>query len=226
MRLAARVIARYAGALADVTLERGNADLVLGELEQFAGLMRASAEARVAFASPAISRGQRARALEAVLARLNPAPETANFLRLLSRNRRMGALDDIIDAFRAELDRRRGIVTAEITTARDIGEKERRSLVESLERATGKTVRPQWKLDPSLIGGASIKLGDRVIDGSVRAQLEQIRRRMTETPLPVSSSFPPTGESQREGDVHDAGHRFNVAFGPGGNKFSAEKRSR
>ena len=188
--------ARYAGALADVTLERGDADLVLGELEQFAGLMRASAEARVAFTSPAISRGQRARALDAVLARLKPAPETANFLRLLSRNGRLGGLDVVIKAFRGELDRRRGIITAEITTARNIGEEERRSLVESLERATGKTVRAQWKVDPSLIGGASVKLGDRVVDGSVRAQLEQIRRRMAEAPLPAVDSFSPAGESQ------------------------------
>jgi F-type H+-transporting ATPase subunit delta len=151
-----RFAACYARALASVTLERANADLILGELERFAELMRTSGDARAAFTNPAINRTQRARALDAVLARLGLSPETANFLRLLCRNGRLGALDAVINAFRGELDRRRGILTAEITTARHTGEEERRMLVESLERATGKVVRPQWKLDPSIVGGASV----------------------------------------------------------------------
>lgn len=90
--------ARYARALADLTHERGNADLALNELERFAGLVKVSVGARIAFTNPAISRGQRARALDAVLARMNPVSETANFLRLLCRNGRPSALDVVIHA--------------------------------------------------------------------------------------------------------------------------------
>jgi F-type H+-transporting ATPase subunit delta len=161
-----------------VTLAKGRADLVLSELGQFQQLLGSSEELRTIFTFPTFSKEKRQRVLEALLERLQSSPEVGNFLRLLLRQGRLTSLAEIVRAFEAELDRRRGIAAAEITTARPLTEQQRQMLLEALQRATGLTIRPYWKQDRSLIGGACIRIGDHIFDGSVRARLAAIKQQM------------------------------------------------
>jgi F-type H+-transporting ATPase subunit delta len=103
---------------------------------------------------------------------------TANFLRLLLDNRRLHNLDQMLDALTRELDIRMNIVSAEVTTAREIGQQEKAALQTQLKAATGKEVRLQFRTDPAIIGGVVTRIGSLVYDGSIKNQLAQMKREL------------------------------------------------
>ena len=80
--------------------------------------------------------------------------------------------------FEHELNQRLGFVEAEITSARELSEKERRALETRMEKVTGKKLRPEYSRDESILGGAIVKVGSTIYDGSVAGQLEEIRERL------------------------------------------------
>ena len=86
----------------------------------------------------------------------------------------------MLAAVRRELDLRAGVVTAEVTLARDAGEDEREQLQDRLRKATGKEVRMKIKSDPNIIGGVVVRIGSRIYDGSIRNQLSQLRQQLAE----------------------------------------------
>lgn len=180
MRLPKRIANRYARALADVAIERDEAEIVRDELKQFADLFAPESQAQKALTAPGVPLAQRQAALEAILERTKPLSATANFLRLLLKNHRFGHLAEIVQAFEEELDRRRGIVRAEIETARDLDESLRRELVAALERASGRKIRPVWRVVPDLIGGFRANVSNTIFDASVRGQLDRLREKLIE----------------------------------------------
>ena len=106
-------------------------------------------------------------------------PTVRNFLAVVMHHLRLGELQDIVDAYLSRADRSGGVADAEITTARPVDEEERRMLQDSILRLSGSSsVRASFHEDPALLGGAVIRLGSTVYDGSVRGQLEQMRQRM------------------------------------------------
>lgn len=96
---------------------------------------------------------------------------------LLERDR-IGLLPDIARAYRGLVDRREGIVTARITTSIELAPAQRDDLVRRLEAASGTRVRATFAVDDRLIGGATVQLGDHLIDASVRAQLDELRTQL------------------------------------------------
>jgi F-type H+-transporting ATPase subunit delta len=167
---------RYARALADVITERKETDAVVSELNSFAGMMRKHEQLRDVFASPVLPLERKRAVLNELLSRLKVRPTSSNFLHLLLNNSRLHELDQMLRALASELDARTNVVSAEITTAREIGEKEKAILRERLKVATGKEVRLQFQTDPNIIGGVVTRIGSLVYDGSIKNQLAKMKK--------------------------------------------------
>jgi F-type H+-transporting ATPase subunit delta len=169
---------RYARALADVIVERNETNEVTKELSDFERMMSGYPQLREVFASPVIAAGRKRAVLGELLARAGLRQTTANFLRLLLDNARLHNLNQMLDALARELDARMNIVSAEVTTAREIGQQEKATLQNQLKAATGKEVRLQFRTDPAIIGGVVTRIGSLVYDGSIKNQLAQMKREL------------------------------------------------
>ncbi|MCG3159139.1 MAG: ATP synthase subunit delta [Acidobacteria bacterium] len=169
---------RYARALADVIIERRETNEVVTELDSFARMMDGHSQLRDVFASPVIAVERKRAVLGELLARFSPRQTTANFLQLLLNNSRLQDLDQMLRALSRELDARAGVVSADVTTAREISEQEKTALQSQLKAATGKDVRLQFRTDPAIIGGVVTRIGSLVYDGSIKNQLAQMKQRL------------------------------------------------
>jgi len=172
------VARRYAVALADVVQSRGEAQVVRDELEAWEALLRSNAQLLEVFRHPTIPHEQKRGVLEALIGRARPSPTTANFLKVLLQNGRLAELSEISTQFAQELDRRSGVVTAQVTTARPLAADAQEALRARLGELTGSKVRLQFDVDDELIGGVVTRIGSTLYDGSVRGQLQQIKQRM------------------------------------------------
>ncbi len=169
---------RYASALVDVALENKQADKVKKELAEFATLMRESPELHAFLANPSIARAAKHSAIEAIVKRMGATRTLRNYLFVIVDQRRAGMLIEIEQAFSRLLDARQGITQATVTSATELTAKERTELGAALGKLTGQKVHPQFATDAALIGGAVVRIGSTIYDGSVRTQLERMRARM------------------------------------------------
>ncbi len=169
---------RYARALADVIVERRETNEVIKELIGFERMMSENPQLRDVFASPVIATERKRAMLDELLERISPRQTTANFLRLLLNHSRLQTLDQMLWALSRELDTRTNIVSAEVTTAREISDQEKAALQSQLKTATGKEVRLQFRTDPAIIGGVITRIGSLVYDGSVKNQLAQMKKKL------------------------------------------------
>jgi F-type H+-transporting ATPase subunit delta len=172
------VARRYAEALADVSIAQQDTDLVEQELGEFARMFAGSPEIRDLFASPVITKADKRKVLESIIERTHPSATIVNLLRLLLSHYRLHHLGLVDDQFRRAINKRRGIVPAEVVSAAPIADPERTKLAARLEQITGKKILFQFKTDPSIIGGVMTKIGSVVYDGSIRTQLETIKTRL------------------------------------------------
>ena len=182
MKLPRRIANRYARALADVTESRKESVEVMAELAEFSRLFASGATMRV-FDSPIVPVEEKLTALEAIFERTYPRETTANALRVLVKNHRLAHLQEVVEAYREELDRRAGVVTAYISTARPVADDLRTAVVTALERATGRRIGPEWRIVPDLIGGFRAEIGSTIIDGSIKAQLDALSERLEGGPI-------------------------------------------
>lgn len=169
---------RYAGALVDVALENKQADQVKQELEAFAALIRESPELNAVLSNPSIARASKHSAIEQIVARMGASRTLRNYLFVIVDQRRAGMLVEIEQAFSRLLDARQGITQAKVTSATELTAQERAELSAALEKLTGTKVQAQYATDEALIGGAVVRIGSTIYDGSVRTQLERMRVRM------------------------------------------------
>jgi F-type H+-transporting ATPase subunit delta len=176
----ATIANRYARALADVILEKREVTEVAAELKRFAALVEDHAQLREVFASPVIAQERKRAVLTELLARFKPRQTSHNFLQLLLTNNRLHQLTAMLRALDKELDNRMNVVTAEVTTAREINNDERQLLHNRLKTVTGKEVRLQFKTDANIIGGVVTRIGSKVYDGSIKNQLAQMKQRLME----------------------------------------------
>jgi F-type H+-transporting ATPase subunit delta len=172
----ASVANTYARAFADVVLaDRLDASQVLGGLRNIAGLMQESTDLRRVWQNPAVPADQKRRLLDVIVQREGIERHVRNLVALLIDHRRTHFLKQIMEQLKKELDARLGFAEAQITSARELGDAERRTLEAQIAKLTGKKVRAQFGLDPSLLGGAVVRLGSTIYDGSVKGQLEKIK---------------------------------------------------
>jgi len=169
---------RYAGALVEVALENKQAEQVKRELAEFAALVRESPELHALLANPSIPRASKHAVIESLVGRMGASRTLRNYLFVIVDQRRAGMLPEIEQAFSALLDARQGITQAAVTSAADLTAKERAELDAALAKLTGQKVQAQFNTDAALIGGAVVRIGSTIYDGSLRAQLDRLRARM------------------------------------------------
>lgn len=169
---------RYATVLADIALEQGAAEPVKKSLSEFAGLAEQSADLRNFLASPAVPRSAKQGVIEKIAARIGASKIVRNFLLVLSDNRRTALLRDIVEAFDAVVLDRMGVAEAQVTSTAELSAGQKEELTAALERMTGKKVRARYTSDPALMGGAVVRIGSTIYDGSVREQLNRLRDRL------------------------------------------------
>ncbi len=168
------VAGRYAAALYELAEQQEKLDDIAGDLAGIRTMLAGSADLRRLVASPAISREDQSRALGAVLERAGVSDLTQRFVGVVGTNRRLNFLDDICAAYREILAARRGEVTAEVTTANPLSGAQRMSLQEILQGKVGTRVTISSRIDESLLGGMVVKIGSRMVDSSLRAQLQRL----------------------------------------------------
>lgn len=178
MSLSAAVARRYAVALAEVVGARGEAQEVQRELSAWEEMARANPQLQEVFRNPTIPLDQKRRVVNALIERTRVRPTTANFLLVILQNQRLADLTEINAAFAQELDRRSGVVSAEVTTARPLPPQTQEALRARLGDLTKKNVRLQFAVDEKLIGGVVTRIGSTIYDGSVRNHLEQAKAKL------------------------------------------------
>ena len=166
---------RYALALLELADEDKALDQVADDLRAVQRMIGESEDLRRLIRSPLFSREQQAAALAAILERTEIGATTRRFVQVLAGNRRLFILPQIIDTYLAELARRRGEVTAHVTSAVELSEAQRTTLVEALKSTVGGKVKVDVKVDRSLIGGLIVKVGSRMIDSSLRTKLQRLQ---------------------------------------------------
>ena len=172
---------RYAQALFQLASEQNATTQVAADLASFAALIAESADLARLVRSPAFSAEEQVKALTALLARAGISGIAANFIKLVATKRRLFALGDMIVGFGQLHDAARGVTRAEVTVAEPLADQHLEALKAALAQVSGgRTVDVSLKVDPSIIGGLVVKLGSRMVDGSLKTKLNSIRTRMKE----------------------------------------------
>lgn len=172
----ASVTNTYARAFADVVFDgRLDGNRILAEIQSLADLVASSKELREVWETPAIPAEQKRAVLDALVKRENFSRPVRNFVAVLIDHGRVGFLDPIVKQFERELYLRMGFADAEITSARQLNDAERHALEGDVEKLIGKKVRARYQQDPSVLGGAIVRVGSTIYDGSVKGQLDKIK---------------------------------------------------
>ena len=169
---------RYAAALADVAFEQKLGERVRKDLASFIDTFITSADLRNFIESPAVGPEMKHKVIEELAAKMDLAPAVRNFAFVIVNHRRTEMLREIQQAFETELNARLGIAEAEVVSARELSATEQERLAKALERRTGKKIEARFRHDESLIGGAVVRVGSTVYDGSVREQLTRLREQL------------------------------------------------
>lgn len=170
---------RYAQALTQEAQAAGSADAVDADVELLDQTLEGSRDLRLMLTSPVVPRAKK----EAVLDRLfagKVSPLTTQFVRLLIEKQRDDVIPEVLDAYRQLRDERTGTVEAVVRTATPLSDAEADRLRAALEARSGARVRMRVEVDPSLIGGLVVRMGDTVYDRSVRHQLQTLRGQLAE----------------------------------------------
>ncbi|WP_424128357.1 F0F1 ATP synthase subunit delta [Roseiarcus sp.] len=175
------VAGRYASALFSLAQDDRQTEAVAQSLSKLDALIAESPDFQRLVRSPVFSAGDQLKALDAILAREDFGRITANFVRLITVKRRLFYIRDMIAAYRKLYDASRGVTRAEVTSATALTDANVLALKEQLRAASGgREVELETKIDPSIIGGLVVRLGSRMVDGSLRTKLNAIRIAMKE----------------------------------------------
>ena len=177
--MTAAAVQRYASALADIAVEQSAVEPVQRQLAAFSELSRQSPELRNFLANPAIAREAKQGAIEKIVSRMGASKVLRNFVFVLVDHDRTLLLPEIVKAFHDIILERQGIAEAQVTTPVELSAGQKKELGTVLERLTGKKIEAQYEIDPALMGGAVVRIGSTIYDGSVRAQLERLRARLS-----------------------------------------------
>ena len=170
---------RYAHAFAAVAssshLDTGAAQQ---QLADFNATLAGSRELREVLMNPSITTEQKLRVLDAIAGRIGMLPQVRNFLAVIMNHQRLSELDEILAEYHAVADEQSNMAEAEITSARPLNDQDRAALEVQVERLAGGRVRTTYRQDATLLGGAVVRIGSTVYDGSIRAQLQQLKQKL------------------------------------------------
>ena len=169
---------RYARALADVAGEKNILDATADELERFAGLYQASKPLRDFLLNPAFPLPRKREAVAKLGSRAKISETTVRFIHVLLQNGRIDLLPEVALQFRRRLEEIQGRITVEVTTAVPLTPAQDRRLSTSLAGITGKQVRLETRVDPTVVGGVRARVGSEVYDGTVATRLDKLKQKL------------------------------------------------
>ncbi|MBN9247757.1 MAG: F0F1 ATP synthase subunit delta [Hyphomicrobium sp.] len=169
------VAGRYASALFDLANEGSKTAEIESDLVKFQGLLDESADLVRLVRSPVVAADDQSRAIGAILDKAGIGGLTANFIKLVTANRRLFVIQDIIKTYRALAAKARGEISAEVTSAFALNDGQVASLKETLKASVGKDVTLHTRVDPSILGGLIVKVGSRMIDSSLKTKLQNLK---------------------------------------------------
>lgn len=171
---------RYATALFELALDTGAVDQLQSDADALAAAIESSDDLSDVLSSPIYGREDAENAIGKVAEAMGLSPLTGNTLKLMAQNRRLFAAPALIRAVQAKIADHKGIVTADVVSAKALTKTQSEKLVSKLKAAIGKDVKLNATVDESLIGGLVVKLGSKMIDTSIRSQLGALKNTMKE----------------------------------------------
>jgi len=170
---------RYAHAFASVaTASHLDTSAAQQQLNDFSGTLANSRELREVLMNPSIASDQKLKVLDAIAGRIGMFPQVRNFLAVIMDHQRLGELNEILTEYHAVADEQSNMAEAEITSARPLNDQDRAELEAQVSRLAGGRVRATYHQDATLLGGAVVRIGSTVYDGSIRAQLQQLKQKL------------------------------------------------
>jgi F-type H+-transporting ATPase subunit delta len=181
--MASAVANRYARALVDVVTASGSPvapEAAVAQVREVAEMIAGSAELRTALLTPAIQNSRKREVMSRLLDQMSVSGLVRNFIYVIIDHRRIGMMSEVSEAFELLVDERLGFVRAEVRSASALDARRSAGLESELSRLTGKRMRLRFAVDSDLLGGVVARIGSTVYDGSIRGQLQQLRRELTE----------------------------------------------
>lgn len=175
----AAIATRYARAFAEVVIDlRIEPPQAREELNAIASLIQSSTDLRTVLQNPAVNHSQKLGLLDAIVFRLGASRALRNFVAVLIDHRRIGQIEEIAQQFKHELNQRLGIAEARVSSARELAPEEKQLLEKQMAAITGKVVHATYSRDTTLLGGAVVRIGSTIYDGSVLEQLRKIKEQI------------------------------------------------
>ena len=170
---------RYAHAFASVaTASHLDTSAAQQQLNDFSGTLANSRELREVLMNPSIASDQKLKVLDAIAGRIGMFPQVRNFLAVIMDHQRLGELNEILAEYHGVVDEQSNLAEAEITSAHPLNDQDRAELEAQVARLVGGRVRATYSQDATLLGGAVVRIGSTVYDGSIRAQLQQLKQKL------------------------------------------------
>jgi F-type H+-transporting ATPase subunit delta len=170
---------RYAHAFASVAASSHlDTTAAQQQLNDFDGTLAGSRELREVLMDPSIATEQKLKVLDAIARRIGMFPQVRNFLAVIMDHQRLGELNEILAEYHAVADEQSNLTEAEITSARPLNDQDRAELEAQVAKLAGGSVRATYHQDATLLGGAVVRIGSTVYDGSIRGQLQQLKQKL------------------------------------------------
>jgi F-type H+-transporting ATPase subunit delta len=170
---------RYAHAFASVAAASHlNVAAAQQQLSDFSGTLAGSRELREVLMNPSIANDQKLKVLDAIAGRIGMFPQVRNFIAVIMNHQRLDELDEILTEYHAVADDQSGLTEAEVTSARPLNDNDRAELEAQVQKLAGGRIRTTYSQDATLLGGAVVRIGSTVYDGSIRAQLQQLKQKL------------------------------------------------
>jgi F-type H+-transporting ATPase subunit delta len=170
---------RYAHAFASVTAA-SHLDTAAAQqqLADFSGTLAGSHDLREVLMNPSIANDQKLKVLDAIAKRIGMFPQVRNFVAVIMEHQRLPELDEILAEYHLVVDEQSNLAEAEITSAHPLNDQDRAELEAQVAKLVGGRVRATYHQDATLLGGAVVRIGSTVYDGSIRAQLQQLKQKL------------------------------------------------
>ncbi len=173
------ITSRYARAFADVVFDmKLDPASVLEQLYDVVSVINSNQVLQRIWETPSVPSEQKRSLLDAIVARESVCKPVRNLLAVLIDHRRIGQLPEIARGVESELDTRLGFAEAEVTSARELSAIEKGALEGKIGTMTGRKVRAHYAIDGKLLGGAIVRLGSTIYDGSVKGQLQRMKEQL------------------------------------------------
>lgn len=173
--LTLRYVHAFASVAASNHLDQG---AVQQQLQDFSETLAGSTELREVLMNPTIPNGQKLKVLDAIVGRIGVIPQVRNFLAVIMDHQRLSELDEILAEYHEIADEQSGLAEAEIISAHPLNDEDRAELEAQVAKVAGSRVRATYRQDATLLGGAVVRIGSTVYDGSLRGQFQQLKQKL------------------------------------------------